>query len=67
MEGKVKFFNNEKKYGFIFGEGEKEYFVHGTEVDENINLRQDMKVTFDVVEGKKGEQAVNVKKIQDKD
>lgn len=60
--GKVKFFKKDKGYGFIKNsETGKEIFVHATGVKEPITDNDE--VEFDVEEGKKGLQAVNVKKI----
>lgn len=58
--GKVKFFNDAKGYGFIKeADTGKEYFVHVTGLVDEI--REDDEVTFDLREGKKGLNAVNVK------
>lgn len=59
-QGKVKFFNDAKGFGFIADSDSKaEYFVHSTGV---INpIREGDEVTFDLQEGKKGLNAVNVK------
>ena len=58
--GTVKFFNNTKGYGFIKeDESGKEYFVHVSGLIDEIN--ENDKVTFDLEEGKKGLNAVNVK------
>lgn len=60
MQGKVKFFNETKGFGFIKdNESENEYFVHISGINENT-LNEDDEVTFDLVEGKKGLNAVNV-------
>ncbi|MDX2197130.1 MAG: cold shock domain-containing protein [Cytophagales bacterium] len=60
--GIVKFFNETKGYGFIKDDStEKEYFVHATGLKSKV--RQNDKVTFDIVEGKKGTNAINVNKI----
>ncbi|HQH19142.1 MAG TPA: cold shock domain-containing protein [Bacteroidales bacterium] len=60
--GTVKFYNEAKGFGFIkMDESGEEIFVHATGVTQQI--RQDDKVSFDVTEGKKGPNAVNVKKI----
>ena len=60
--GTVKFFNESKGYGFIKDDGSnQEIFVHVTGLVDQI--RENDKVSFDVVEGKKGINAVNVKKI----
>jgi CspA family cold shock protein len=61
-EGTVKFFNESKGYGFIKdNETEEEYFVHVSGLVDEI--RENDKVTFDLTEGKKGLNAVNVKLI----
>ncbi len=60
--GKVKFFNETKGYGFIKDqESDKEYFVHVTGLIDKI--KEDDMVSFDLQEGKKGLNAVNVKLI----
>jgi len=60
--GTVKFFNQSKGYGFIKDDdSDQEVFVHVTGLSEQI--RENDKVSYDVVEGKKGVNAVNVKKI----
>jgi CspA family cold shock protein len=59
-EGKVKFFNESKGFGFIKdNESEKEYFVHVSGLIDEI--RENDEVTFELKEGKKGLNAVNVK------
>jgi CspA family cold shock protein len=59
-KGTVKFYNDSKGFGFIKdNESSKEYFVHSTGVKESI--RENDAVTFDLEEGKKGLNAVNVK------
>ncbi len=61
-QGKVKFYNVDKRYGFITeNETEKDYFVHSTGLVDQISDGDD--VTFDLIEGKKGLNAVNVKKV----
>ena len=58
--GKVKFFNDAKGFGFITVEGSgQEVFVHVSGLKEEI--RQDDNVTFNIEQGKKGPNAVNVK------
>ncbi len=58
--GTVKFFNETKGFGFIKeDESGKEYFVHVTGLSDKI--RENDTVTFDIQEGKKGLNAVNVK------
>jgi len=60
--GKVKFFNESKGYGFIKDqESDKEYFVHVTGLVDKV--KEDDEVSFDLQEGRKGLNAVNVKVI----
>jgi CspA family cold shock protein len=60
--GTVKFFNNSKGFGFIKdSESEKEYFVHVSGLNDEI--RENDEVTFDLQEGKKGLNAINVKLV----
>lgn len=59
-QGTVKFFNETKGFGFIKeDETNKEYFVHISGVKEDT-LKENDEVSFDLVEGKKGLNAVNV-------
>ncbi|MDX2191376.1 MAG: cold shock domain-containing protein [Bacteroidota bacterium] len=59
-QGTVKFFNETKGFGFIKEEStNKEYFVHVSGLKDDI--RESDVVTFDIQEGKKGLNAVNVK------
>jgi len=58
--GKVKFFNGSKGFGFITDdESGKEYFVHASGLIDEI--RENDAVTFELAEGKKGLNAVDVK------
>ena len=60
--GKVKFFNESKGFGFIVEDGSnKEFFVHVTGL--NGKVREGDSVEFELKEGKKGLNAVNVKVI----
>jgi cold shock protein len=62
--GKVKFFNEEKGFGFIVDDdSQKEVFVHISEVNGGRVLAQNDTVSFEVKMGKKGLNAVNVVKI----
>ncbi|MDW3210850.1 MAG: cold shock domain-containing protein [Reichenbachiella sp.] len=59
-QGKVKFFNESKGYGFIVDdEDSKEYFVHISGLIDQV--KEGDAVTFDLKEGKKGLNAVDVK------
>jgi CspA family cold shock protein len=60
QQGTVKFFNEEKGFGFITpSNGGKEIFVHSSGLIDNI--RENDTVQFDVEEGRKGPNAVKVK------
>lgn len=62
--GKVKWFNTQKGFGFIVQEDNKDLFVHFKDVLGGIDsLKENDQVEFEVAEGKKGLQAVNVKKV----
>ena len=61
--GTVKFFNDEKGYGFISREGHKDLFVHYSNIvgTGRRTLLADQVVEFEVAPGKKGDEAVNVR------
>lgn len=63
--GTVKWFNNEKGYGFIARENGKDVFVHFSAIggDGFKSLNEGQEVEFEVVEGDRGQQAANVVKI----
>ncbi len=62
ITGTVKFFNEEKGFGFIkHDDSNKETFVHANGLVDQIEAND--KVEFDVQEGRKGLNAVNVKRI----
>ena len=65
MQGKVKWFNSTKGFGFITPEdGSKDVLVHhsGISGDGYKTLNEEEEVTFDVVDGAKGKQASNVQR-----
>ena len=61
-EGTVKWFSNEKGYGFIEREGGDDVFVHFSAItmDGYKSLTEGQRVSFEVVQGDKGLQAANV-------
>ena len=63
--GKVKWFNDAKGYGFIAQEGGRDVFVHFSNVKAEgyKSLAEGQEVEFEVVDGPKGPQAVNVMKL----
>ena len=63
--GVVKWFNNEKGFGFISVEGEGDVFVHFSAItgEGYKSLEEGQSVQFDVVEGAKGPQAANVVRL----
>ncbi|WP_420437341.1 cold-shock protein [Candidatus Poriferisocius sp.] len=65
MQGTVKFFNNEKGYGFISREGADDVFVHYSNIagEGHKSLNEGQMVEFDVAPGRKGEEAQNVRVI----
>ena len=64
-KGTVKWFNNQKEYGFISDEQGNDVFVHYSSInmDGFKSLEEGQAVEFDVVEGEKGPQATNVTKL----
>ena len=65
MKGTVKWFNNQKGYGFISDEEGKDVFVHysGLNMSGFKSLDEGAEVETDVTEGAKGPQAINVTKL----
>ena len=62
MTGTVKWFNNQKGYGFISDQDGNDVFVHysGLNMEGFKTFEEGVKVEFDVTDGQKGPQAVNV-------
>jgi cold shock protein len=62
-QGTVKFFNKAKGFGFVKdAESDQEYFVHVSGLIDEI--QEDDKITFDLKDGKKGPNAVNVRRAE---
>jgi CspA family cold shock protein len=60
--GKVKWYDQEKNYGFIEADNKKEYFVHKSDVEEG-SLDKGQAVEFEIGEGKKGPVAKRVRAL----
>lgn len=62
--GKVKWFNSEKGFGFIEREGGEDVFVHFSAIQGEgyKSLEEGQEVTFEIENGQRGPQAVNVQK-----
>ena len=66
VTGTVKWFNDEKGFGFIKpDDGSKDVFAHFSAIqgDGHKSLHENQKVSFDVTTGPKGEQASNIKSV----
>jgi len=64
--GVVKWFDNERGYGFISGNDGSDVYVHHLQVKEKTNdkdLHEGEQVTFDMIKKEKGPMAINVQKI----
>ena len=64
-KGTVKWFNNQKGFGFISDEQGNDVFVHYSGIQSKgfKSLEEGQEVEFEVIEGQKGPQAVNVVKL----
>ena len=64
-KGRVKWFSNEKGYGFIERDGGEDVFVHYSAIQEEgfKTLEEGQEVEFEIVQGSRGPQAANVVKV----
>ncbi len=64
VDGKVKWFNEAKGFGFIEREGGDDVFVHFSAIEEEgfKTLNEGQEVEFEIVDGQKGPAAANVRK-----
>jgi len=64
-QGRVKWFNESKGFGFISQESGSDVFVHFSSIQSNgfRTLKEGQTVSFDVTQGKKGPEATNVKAV----
>ena len=63
--GKIKWFNNEKGYGFVEGENDEDIFVHYSAIKQEgyKSLSEGQIVEYELLETEKGLQAINVKEV----
>ena len=61
LQGKIKFYSEDRGYGFINQENGEDVFVHFSGLIDKISENDE--VSFDVVDGKKGKNAINVELI----
>ncbi|HLP23227.1 MAG TPA: cold shock domain-containing protein [Microbacteriaceae bacterium] len=62
--GKVKFFDDEKGFGFIASDEVGEVFLHASALPDGVTVRPGARVEFSIAEGKRGTQALSVRVIE---
>ena len=60
QKGKVKFYNKERKFGFISGDDGIDYFFHETGLSDGTYVKDDDKVEFVAEDGDRGKKAVDI-------
>ena len=60
QQGKVKFFNRSKRYGFVTSNDGVDYFFHESGLSEGIYVQDGDKVEFEVVDGDRGKKAIKI-------
>ena len=63
LQGKVKFYNKGKKFGFIEGNNGIDYFFHATGISTDVYIVDGDKVEFKIIEGDRGPKAIEISPI----
>jgi CspA family cold shock protein len=63
MNGKVKWYNPRKGYGFVEGEDGKDIFIHRSSIPQGVFLNEGDSIEYEIEESDKGPKAVNIKKL----
>ena len=62
MQGKIKWYNPKKGYGFVESEDGKDIFIHKSSVPNGVFLEEGDSIEYEIEETDKGPKAVNIKK-----
>lgn len=63
MQGKIKWYNETKGFGFIEVEGQKDVFVHKSALPEGLKVTEGDEVNFEIGDSPKGPQATSITKV----